>query len=93
MLLLKNRLLVKEIEEEKKTKSGIAIPSIFKNEATIKAEVVMLGQKSQYGDWWLKVGDIVKMDNPKYSKVQMQEVEYNGDKCLIINENDVICSL
>jgi chaperonin GroES len=89
--LLKNRILVRLLSGEQKSIGGIIIPETVgeKCNPTVKAEVILLGEKSQYGEWWLKVGDIVNMDNPKLAKSPMQEVEYEWQDCLIVNENDV----
>lgn len=89
MQLLSNRVLVQVLDKEELTSGGIISPKIFNNTATVKAKVIMLGEESMYGEWWLSVGDIVNMDNPRFAKSPMHEIEYEEGKCLIINENDI----
>lgn len=89
MKLLRNRVLVKLLNKDVVSSGGIIVPKTVNTLATVQAEVVLLGERSESGEWWMNVGDIVNMDNPNNSVMPMQEVEYMGEACLIVNENDI----
>lgn len=95
MTILRNRVLVTVINEDVITPGGIV--SAEAAPAFLKAKVLKVGTKSMYhkwfNGWWLKEGDIVKIDNPAYATMPMTEIEFRGASCLIIDENDVNCIL
>ncbi len=93
--LLGNRVLVRGVSEQKMSLGGLVIPNTIAHFSTVIAEVVMLGQGCSLGEggnWWVKVGDRVNMDNPTFAKTGTW-VEHNGEECLIINENDINFSI
>lgn len=87
MRLLSNRVLVEIIDKEPMSTGGVFMS--VDERPHVRAKVVLLGEVSQYGDWWVNVGDIVKIDNPKFAVSPMTEIEFEGKECLIINENDI----
>lgn len=87
MRLLSNRVLVEIIDKEPITPGGVIMAE--DERPHVRAKVLLVGEKSQYGEWWINIGDVVKIDNPKFSVSPMTEIEFEGRECLIINENDI----
>ena len=86
---LSNRIIFKPLEEEKVTKSGIVIPDTASEKPT-KAEVVAVGpgKKNDKGEiisMSVKVGDRVL-----FKKYGPDEIEVDGIKYLIGDEDDVL---
>ncbi|MEI0477989.1 co-chaperone GroES [Brachyspira pulli] len=80
---LADRVLLKVLEQEEKTSSGILLPDTAK-EKTQKAEVVEIGDCE---DIKVKKGDIVIYD--KYAGIQIKE----GDTEYLIVKNEEIVAL
>ena len=86
---LHDRVLVKRIEEETKTKGGIIIPDTAK-EKPIKGEVIAVGEgrildNGQKVPMSVKVGDKVI-----FSKYAGTEIKIEGEEHLIMREDDII---
>ncbi|MBW5388834.1 co-chaperone GroES [Brachyspira hampsonii] len=80
---LADRVLLKVLEQEEKTSSGILLPDTAK-EKTQKAEVIEVGDNE---DIKVKKGDIVIYD--KYAGIQIKE----GDTEYLIVKNEEIVAL
>lgn len=80
---LADRVLLKVLEQEEKTSSGILLPDTAK-EKTQKAEVIEVGYSE---DIKVKKGDIVIYD--KYAGIQIKE----GDTEYLIVKNEEIVAL
>jgi len=86
---LNDRILVKRLEEEEKTKGGIIIPDSAK-EKPAEGEVVAVGpgRRNEKGDvvpMQLKKGDRVL-----FSKYGGTDVKLDGQDYLIMREDDVL---
>jgi chaperonin GroES len=86
---LADRVVVKPIEKEEKTKSGILIPDTAK-EKPQKGEVVAVGpgkllDNGQRAEMEVKVGDIVI-----FSKYAGTEVKIGDEKYLVLSERDIL---
>jgi len=86
---LNDRILVKRLEEEEKTKGGIIIPDSAK-EKPAEGEVVAVGpgKTNDKGDvvhMQLKAGDRVL-----FSKYGGTDVKLDGEDYLIMREDDVL---
>ncbi|TBV81492.1 MAG: co-chaperone GroES [Desulfobulbaceae bacterium] len=86
---LNDRILVKRLEEEGKTKGGIIIPDTAK-EKPAEGTVVAVGQgrlddKGERVPVELKAGDRIL-----FSKYGGTEVKIEGDDFLIMREDDVL---
>ncbi len=83
---LGNRVLVKILEQEERTKGGIYLPETAK-EKPQQARVIAIGEEAQE-ELSLEVGDVVIF--PKYSgtEVRMDDEEY-----LILNADDVLAKV
>ena len=85
---LGDRVLIKRVEEEEKTKGGIIIPDTAK-EKPQQGEIVAVGpgrfEKDKRVPMEVKVGDKVL-----YGKYSGTEVTIEGDQYLILRESDVL---
>ena len=84
---LADRVLVLPAKAETKTVSGIIIPDTVK-EKPLEGEVVAVGHGTKDEQMVLKVGDHVL-----YGKYAGTEIEYNGEKYLIMRQSDVLAVL
>jgi len=85
---LGTRVLLKEIESEETTKSGIVLPSNAK-EKPYMAEVVEIGPGE------MKDGKEVKMvvkkgDRVLYNKYSGTEVKLENEKYLLVKQDDIL---
>ncbi|GAB4434388.1 MAG: co-chaperone GroES [bacterium] len=86
---LHDRVLVKRVQEEEKTKSGIIIPDTAK-EKPQEGEVVAVGngkilENGQKVPMDVKVGDKVI-----FSKYAGNEIKIDGEEYLIMREEDIL---
>ena len=86
---LQDRLVVKRIEEEEKTKGGIIIPDAAK-EIPQEGRVVAIGdgkvlESGQRVALSVKVGDKIL-----FGKYSGTEIKIDGDEHLILREDDVL---
>ena len=86
---LQDRILVKRIDEEEKTKGGIIIPDTAKEKPS-EGKVVAVGKGKVNEDGKLTPLDVKKGDRILFSKYSGTEVNIEGDEHLIIREDDVL---
>ncbi|MCC8186073.1 MAG: co-chaperone GroES [Bacteroides sp.] len=84
---LADRVLIVPAPAEEKTVGGIIIPDTAK-EKPLKGEVVAVGQGTKEEEMILKVGDTVL-----YGKYAGTELEFEGNKYLIMRQSDVVAVL
>lgn len=84
---LADRVLVKPVAAEEKTISGIIIPDSAK-EKPLRGEVLAVGKGTKDEEMVLKAGDQVL-----YGKYAGTELEYEGEKYLIMRQSDVLAIL
>ena len=87
-----DRLLVKRIEEEKKTKGGLIIPDTAK-EKPMEGNVIAVGRGKLGEDGKLRPLDVHKGDRVLFTKYAGSEIQLGGDEHLIIREEDVLAVL
>jgi chaperonin GroES len=86
---LHDRILVKRVEEEAKTKGGIIIPDTAK-EKPQEAKVVAVGS-GKLTDEGKKIAlEVKKGDRVLFGKYSGSEVQIDGEEHLIIREEDVL---
>ena len=73
---LGDRALVKPLEEEQVTASGIVLPDTVDREKKIEAEVVALGDGEKVTKLNLKVGDKVIVEKWGGEEVEIGDVEH-----------------
>ena len=86
---LHDRILVKRVEEETKTKGGIIIPDTAK-EKPQEAKVVAVGSGRVTDDGKVVALEVKKGDRVLFGKYSGSEVTIEGEEHLIIREEDVL---
>ena len=86
---LQDRILVKRIAEEDKTKGGIIIPDTAK-EKPQEGRVVAVGRGKVGEDGKVQPLDVKKGDRILFSKYAGTEVTLDGEDHLIVREDDVL---
>ena len=89
---LHDRILVRRIEEEEKTKGGLIIPDTAK-EKPQEGKVIAVGKGRVSEDGKLRPLDVHKGDRVLFSKYSGTEIQLEGDEHLIIREDDVLAVL
>ncbi len=86
---LNDRILVKRLEEEEKTKGGIIIPDTAK-EKPAEGEVVAVGP-GRLNDKGNRIEPAVKVgDRVLFSKYGGTDVKLEGEDYLILREDDIL---
>ena len=86
---LGDRVLIKRVEEEEKTKGGIIIPDTAK-EKPQEGEVVSVGPGARDEAGKLVPLDVKAGDRVLFGKWSGTEVKVDGDDLLIMKESDVL---
>jgi len=86
---LEDRVLVKPIESESKTASGIFLPESAK-EKPVRGEVVATGPGKRLDNGNRAQMSVKKGDTVVYGKYAGSEVELKGDKFLILRESELL---
>ena len=86
---LQDRVLVKRVEEEQKTKGGIIIPDTAK-EKPIEGEVIAVGNGKVLEDGKVRALDIKKGDRILFGKYAGTEVKIENVEHLILREDDIL---
>jgi chaperonin GroES len=86
---LQDRVIVKRIEEEEKTKGGIIIPDTAK-EKPQEGKVVAVGKGKVNDDGKLTPLDVKVGDKILFGKYSGSEIKLNGDEHLIMREDDIL---
>jgi chaperonin GroES len=89
---LHDRILVRRIEEEEKTKGGLIIPDTAK-EKPQEGKVVAVGDGRVSEDGTLRSLDVHKGDRVLFSKYSGTEIQVLDHEHLIIREDDVLAVL
>jgi chaperonin GroES len=89
---LHDRLIVKRLESEEKTKGGIIIPDTAK-EKPQEARVVAVGKGKITDDGKLQPMEVQKGDRILVGKYSGSEIKVDGEEHLIIREDDVLAIL
>lgn len=86
---LEDRVLVKPIEAESKTASGIYLPESAK-EKPVRGKVVATGPGKLLDNGQRASMSVKKGDTVVYGKYAGTEVEIKGDKHLILRESELL---
>jgi chaperonin GroES len=86
---LQDRVIVKRIEEEGKTKGGIIIPDTAK-EKPMEGLVISVGKGKTADDGRLIKPDVKAGDRILFGKYSGTEVKIDGDELLIMREDDIL---
>ena len=86
---LGDRVLVKRVEEEEKTKGGIIIPDTAK-EKPQEGEVVAVGPGARDDSGKVNALELKAGDRILFGKWSGTEVKIDGDDLIIMKESDVL---
>ena len=86
---LHDRVVVKRVAEEEKTKGGIIIPDTAK-EKPMEGEVVSVGPGARDEKGTLVAPDVKAGDRILFGKWSGTEVKLNGEDLLIMKESDIL---
>ncbi len=84
-----DRVLVKRLEAEQKTKGGIIIPDTAK-EKPIEGEVVAVGNGRLLDNGELRPLDVKEGQRVLFGKYAGTEVKIDGEEHLILREEDIL---
>ena len=86
---LHDRVLVKRIEQDEKTKGGIIIPDTAK-EKPMEGKIVAVGTGTRNEDGSITPLDVKKGDSVLFGKWSGTEVTIEGDELIIMKESDLL---
>lgn len=86
---LQDRIIVKRIEEEEKTKGGIIIPDTAK-EKPMEGEVIAVGSGKVLENGTKQALEVKKGDRVLFGKYSGTEVKIDGVEHLIMREDDIL---
>jgi len=86
---LHDRVIVKRVEEEAKTKGGIIIPDTAK-EKPIEGMVVAVGNGIVQKNGSVRKLDVKKGDRILFGKYSGTEIKIDGTEHLIMREDDIL---
>jgi chaperonin GroES len=86
---LQDRVIVKRIEEEGKTKGGIIIPDTAK-EKPMEGLVISVGKGKTADDGKLITPDVKAGDRILFGKYSGTEVKIDGEELVIMREDDIL---
>jgi chaperonin GroES len=87
---LNDRILVKRVEEETKTKGGIIIPDTAK-EKPAEGKIVAVGVGALNNDGVRVPLEVKVGDRILFGKYGGQEIKVEGEEFLIMSEQEVLC--
>lgn len=87
---LHDKVIIKPVEENEKTKFGIVLPDTAEKEKPEKGEVIAVGpgkllENGQRSVMSVKVGDLVL-----FKKYSPDEIKIDQEEYLVIDESDII---
>jgi chaperonin GroES len=86
---LADRVLVRRVQSEEKTKGGLIIPDTAK-EKPAEGEVVSVGEGARKDSGELIAPAVKKGDRILFGKWSGTEVTLNGEELLIMKESDIL---
>jgi chaperonin GroES len=86
---LQDRIIVRRVQEEEKTKGGIIIPDTAK-EKPIEGKVIAAGNGKVLEDGKVRPLDVKAGDRVLFSKYAGTEIKIDGEEHLIMREEDIL---
>jgi chaperonin GroES len=86
---LQDRIIVRRVQEEEKTKGGIIIPDTAK-EKPIEGKVIAAGNGKVLEDGKVRPLDVKAGDRILFSKYAGTEIKIDGEEHLIMREEDIL---
>ncbi len=85
---LGDRVVIKPLPEEEKTKTGIILPETAEKEKPEQGEIVAIGEGEKIKKLGLKVGDRVLFEKYAGTDVKLENVEYK-----VVDKDSVLAIL
>jgi chaperonin GroES len=89
---LGDRVIVRRIEEEEKTKGGLIIPDTAK-EKPMEGEVMAVGKGRMLENGAVQPMEVKENDRVLFGKYAGTEIKIEGEDRLIMREDDILCVL
>ena len=86
---LGDRILIKPLEAEDKTKGGIILPDTAK-EKPQEGKVIAVGKGKMLESGKIEPSEVKPGDKVLYGKYSGTEIKINGEEHLIVREEDVL---
>ena len=86
---LQDRIVVKRLAEEEKTKGGIIIPDAAK-EKPVEGEVIAVGSGKVLEDGKVRPLDVKAGDRILFGKYSGTEIKLDGQEHLILREEEIL---
>ncbi|MBY5735487.1 co-chaperone GroES [Rhizobium leguminosarum] len=86
---LHDRILVRRVQSEEKTRGGIIIPDTAKEKAQ-EGEVIAVGSGARNDAGQIQALDVKAGDRILFGKWSGTEIKINGEDLLIMKESDVM---
>jgi chaperonin GroES len=86
---LQDRVVVRRVAEEEKTKGGIIIPDTAK-EKPLEGKVVAVGNGRVLEDGTVRALDVKAGDRILFTKYAGTEIKLDGEEHLLIREEDIL---
>ena len=86
---LQDRLLVRRVEEQEKTKGGIIIPDSAK-ERPLEGQVIAVGAGQVLKSGTTAPIDVKEGDKVLFGKYSGTEVKVDGEELVLLNQDDVL---
>jgi chaperonin GroES len=86
---LHDRVIVKRLEEDKKSAGGILIPDTAA-EKPLRAEVISVGPGKRSDDGKVHALDVKKGDKVLIGKYSGTEVKVDGEDLVVLREDDIM---
>ena len=89
---LHDRVLIKRLEEEEKSKGGIIIPDTVK-EKPQQGKVIAVGKGKTLENGKVMPPDVKEGDKVLFGKYAGTEVKVNGEEHVLMREDDILAVL
>jgi chaperonin GroES len=86
---LQDRIILKRVKEEEKSKGGIIIPDSAK-EKPVEGEVMAVGNGKVMDDGTVRKLEVKVGDRVLFGKYSGTEVKLDGEERLIVREEDIL---
>ena len=86
---LQDRILVRRVQEEEKTKGGIIIPDTAK-EKPVEGEIVAVGNGKVLENGKVRALDVKAGDRILFGKYAGNEIQVEGVEHLILREDEIL---
>ena len=86
---LHDRVQIKRVKEEEKTKGGIIIPDTAK-EKPVEGKVVAVGSGKILEDGSVRKLEVKPGDRVLFGKYSGQEIKVDGEEMVILREDDIV---